>query len=330
MSAGLSLLPWHSEIFSRLDQFRAQDRLGHAWLFSGLAGSGKLTLARFFAQTLLCEHQDDAPPCGSCRGCLLFLGGNHPDWQLIQPEKRLITIDQIRAQLDFANQTSQRGGMKVLVIKPAEAMNLNAANALLKLLEEPPPQTLLILISHQPGLLLATLRSRCQHLRCPTPALPQAVAWLKAQGFEGDSRKILQLANGAPLHALHLTESGVLAEHENISQCLRALALGRLAPLQAARQCEKFSVSTCIENLMQAVLALLKMRQTGQSDPDPELQSLAELLNSKVSIMGMHSYYRSLLQARKDCLAPNNANQMLILEDLLVGWSRLAESQDRS
>ena len=326
MSGLPRLLPWHREIFTRMMALHQRDRLGHAWLFSGLQGMGKLTFARYLAQSLLCESENpETKPCCECKSCNLFSKGNHPDFQLVQPEKRLIKVEQIRDQLDFANQTSQRGGMKILVFKPAEAMNLNAANALLKLLEEPPPGTLLVLISHQPALLLATLRSRCQHLRCPAPTSALAASWLNEQGYAGNAEKILQLANGAPLLALHLTESGVLAEHESISQCLSGLARGQTSALQAAHECEKFSTMTCIENLMLAVKAALAQQQAGLESADPDLQTVIQVLNRKAGAMALHAYYRKLLRARIDCLAPNNANQLLILEDLLSGWSKLSQ-----
>jgi DNA polymerase-3 subunit delta' len=324
MSGLPKLLPWHREIFGRMMKLQDQNRLGHAWLFSGLEGMGKLTFARYLAQSLLCEAAaTDNRPCCECKSCLLFQGGNHPDWQLVQPEKSLIKIEQIREQLDFANQTSQRGGMKILVIKPAEAMNLNAANALLKMLEEPPPGTLLILVSHQPGLLLPTLRSRCQHLRCPVPPTGMAAEWLNQQGYAGNAERILGIANGAPLLALHLTESGVLAEQESIGNCLVDLASGATSVLHAARECEKFSTLSCIAFVMQVIRCALGQQQAGLSCPDPELQSINQVLNSKAGAMALHSYYRKLLGARKDCLAPNNANQLLILEDLLAGWRTL-------
>src|SRR5688572_26938007 len=156
-----SLLPWQQAQFNRLHALWSNARLAHAWLLTGLPGVGKLSFALHLTRHLLCRQATAQGPCGNCQDCHLFSVGSHPDWLLLQPETRQLKIEQIRDAIGFAQNTSQRGGAKVIVLEPAEAMNLNAANALLKILEEPPAGTFLLLISGQPGLLLPTLRSRC-------------------------------------------------------------------------------------------------------------------------------------------------------------------------
>ena len=88
-----TLLPWFKESFAQLAANHSQNRLGHAWLFSGHQGIGKKALAQHFAKYLLCTNAEPAGPCGNCDDCYLFSIGNHPDYSLVEPEKKLITVD---------------------------------------------------------------------------------------------------------------------------------------------------------------------------------------------------------------------------------------------
>jgi DNA polymerase-3 subunit delta' len=110
----------------------------------------------------------------------LLKAGSHPDNFVLEPEEadKPIKVDQVRELVAFVVQTAQLGGRKVVLIEPVEAMNVNASNALLKSLEEPSGDTVLLLVSHQPSRLLPTIKSRCQQVACPQPSLAQSQAWL--------------------------------------------------------------------------------------------------------------------------------------------------------
>lgn len=325
-----TLLPWFNESFAQLAEGHKHDRLGHAWLLSGHPGIGKKMLAQHFAKYLLCTDPRAAGPCENCDDCHLFDIGNHPDYKLVEPEKKLITVDQIRENIHFAQNTSRRGGMKVLLFVPAEAMNLNAANALLKLLEEPPKQTLLLLVSHQPGLLLATLKSRCQHLRCPLPSTQMAKAWLEQQeGFTGQPDTALRLTGGAPLRAMSISDPGTIAARLTLLEVLLAMLNKTVTPISAAKKCEKIGIAACIEYLMLGVADLLASCQAGKDLADPALQPLAERLNlqelAAIFSLRLHETYNILVEARKVALASNNANPQLMLEFLFAHWSSLSD-----
>jgi DNA polymerase III delta' subunit len=214
--------PWNAPI---LDAVKSRlERLPHALLVHGARGVGKLALAERLAQLLLCEHADPARrPCDACDACRWYLAGNHPDFRRIEPEalarepaegeeeegapKRskqpsvIIKIEQVRALSDFLYVGSHRGKRRVALVHPAEDMNPNAANALLKGLEEPPAGAVFILVSHRPARLLPTIRSRCIAVPVPVPAPDAARAWLAGQGAK-DAERWLAYAGGAPLQAL--------------------------------------------------------------------------------------------------------------------------------
>ncbi|HWK52883.1 MAG TPA: hypothetical protein VNR18_00800, partial [Hyphomicrobiales bacterium] len=254
--------------------------------------------------------------------------GTHPDWLLLEPEKRQITVGQIRELIEFAHNTSQRG-TKVLVLHPAEAMNLNAANAVLKILEEPPPGTVLILVSHHSGQLLATLRSRCQQLEVALPSNEQALAWLQQMGAS-DAQRLLHKARGAPLRALALRDNDTLACQDAMAAQLLALLLGEVSPIAAAKNCEKFAIQTSIEFLLEACRDLAATAQGAAPLRDEDLRPLyAQLLQGAASTarlpLLLHAFQRQVLEAYKVVLAPNNANPLLILEALFGAWVRLRE-----
>lgn len=323
-----SLLPWQQTQFDRLLQLQAAGRLGHAWLFTGLAGVGKLHFARYLARALLCAEALAGHPCGRCTACHLFRQGTHPDWLLLQPPKRLIVVDQVREAIDFANTTSARGGFKIVCIDPAESMNVNAANALLKLLEEPPAGTLLLLLAQQPGLLLATLRSRCQQLHLPLPGRSQALEWLQARHPGGDADRLLDLAGGAPLRALDMAGSGLLDEQDAVLDILQELLSGSSSPVQAARKCEKFDTVAIMETLLRSLQVLAAQVQGQHEVADSRLRALAGLLQGRAAeraAMVLHGLHASHARARKALLSNNNPNALLVLEQVFGEWGRLRQ-----
>jgi DNA polymerase-3 subunit delta' len=332
-----ALLPWQQTPFNRLHALWSNARLPHAWLLTGLPGVGKLEFALHLARHLLCRQATAQGPCGACQDCHLFRVGSHPDWLLLQPETRQLKIEQIRDAIAFAQNTSQRGGAKVIILEPAEAMNLNAANALLKILEEPPAGTFLLLISAQPGLLLPTLRSRCQQLDFLVPDAAAALPWLLEKGCPPDQTEaLLHKARGAPLHALAMLQRNDDAAYASLLQNLQAVVQGQLNPVQAAKSCDGIELRACIDYQLTNTADLIESLQSQTTPRESALHALVDEWRTRLTgqagialIRRLHGLYHSLLSARKVALATNNANPQLILESLFVEWSTLASRQAR-
>jgi DNA polymerase-3 subunit delta' len=200
--------PWNQPILDSLE--RRTERLPHALLLHGPRGIGKLALAERACQLLLCEGAGKRP-CDACDACRWFLAGNHPDFRRIEPEALwveppdkpsiVIKVEQVRELADFLHIGSHRGRLRAALVHPAEEMNENAANALLKGLEEPPAGAVFILVSHRPARLAPTIRSRCVAVPVPLPPRDAALQWLSGQGIK-EAERWLAYAGGAPLRAV--------------------------------------------------------------------------------------------------------------------------------
>lgn len=209
----MSLPSWLQEPWQKLQSRRASGQLAHALLLAAPAGLGKRRLAEALQAGLLCESAGvDGMACGRCRSCLLRQAGSHADSLRItlgfRDDGKLrseITVDQIRDLCARFAQTSARGGWRIAIIDPADALNHSAANALLKTLEEPEPGAMMVLVADDAGRLPATIRSRCQRVVIAPPNTAQALQWMVAQGVDPDDADLaLQLADGNPGEAMDL------------------------------------------------------------------------------------------------------------------------------
>lgn len=298
-------LPWQETLWDTLNSSIENDRLPHALLISGPSGIGKLRLAKALAQHLLCSAEMTKYACGSCKGCQLLAAGNHDDITYLEPEEpgKPIKIDPVRALIESLSKTAHQGGWKVAVFAPAEAMNNNAANALLKNLEEPQAKTLLILVSHRPSLLSATIRSRCQQIAMPIPDTAIASQWLtEVTGDQSAVDKVLFLASGKPLLALDYLQSDNLQQRQNFEELVANVRAGDVSPLDAAQQCQKLDTSQTIDWFSSYIHRL----------------ATTDLVDKPIP--ALFSFSDKLLQARSWVISGNNPNLQLLWEELFMDW----------
>ncbi len=310
--------PWLRTARALFTDRLAADRLAHAILLQGPAGTGKHALAMDMAARLLCNEPGDRA-CGQCRSCTLFSTGAHPDWFPLAPEegKHQIVIDAVRETARALTFTTTISDRKVALISPAEAMNVNAANALLKTLEEPPGEATIILVAHDPSRLPVTIRSRCQAITVTLPERPEALQWLQeSEGLaEQDARAALEAAGGSPLRAAHYACEGLVAGHQELLHSLAGLLRNPGQASAVAAQLGEVEPETLWYWRSAAAAEAVRKMATGQP-----VDWLGELQHHRPRELG-------LLQQSADRnrrLARTAVRQDLLLEEWLIEWAALA------
>lgn len=327
---------WQDEIWQRLKERR--ERFPQALLMTGREGIGKRRLAERVARMLLCENPLPAgEPCGRCSACLWLAGGFHPDLRLVEPERNEnreegdgarkdkkpsheITVAQIRDLADFVAMASHRGGAKVIVVQPAEALNASAANALLKTLEEPPPGTFFLLVSHRLRRLPATILSRCERMALPLPPPDMAATWLRSQGVADPTLSLAQ-TGGAPLAALELQDADYWRRRETF---LRALAGGSPNPVLVAEKLQDAPFLQLVDWLQKWLYDLAACRLAGRLRYHPDFAAALRERAARLDPTAVLRLCRRLNEARANAHHP--LHPKLAVEDLLIGYGKLLDS----
>lgn len=363
MDTSWQRLPWQATFWQH---WCSQRGAHHAWLLRGPAGIGKGRLARAMVAAWLCEQPGpDGSACGTCGSCGWLAAGNHPDFRLVQPaavaqEESLaaaeaggegpddegaagrgskattgkaasqqITIDQVRSLDQFFNLTTHRAGARVLLIEPAEAMNAAAANALLKTLEEPPPGTRFLLVSHEPRRLPATVRSRCLPAAFGVPPEADALVWLeqaltdagmtgRGAGQSGAARALLRQAAGRPLAALAMADPERAQARQ---QFLAQLQSATLNPHALAEKASRETVAAWTEWLQAWVHDLVRVQAGGQPRFHDNEASVLATLAQRANPGRLLDLELRLREARWESRQPVNAR--LFCDALLLDYRAL-------
>ena len=368
-----SLLPWHAAAWQEfVDQ---RERLPHAMLFHGQAGTGKVGFARYLGRSLLCQTPAPAGfPCGQCASCAWIAAGNHPDFMLIRPEavqlaegsaaeeesaesagsgqageargardgrdareagdavasegegartrrapSKEIRIEQIRALGGALNLGSHAGGRRVAVLYPADAMNVYTANALLKMLEEPPPRTVFLLVTDAPDRLLPTIVSRCRRVALGTPSAETALAWLRAQGVLHPEAGLAEYG-GAPFAVLRA------AKAEADTEPARAALFGVLAKpdvgasLAAAERLAKTDAGLVVGWIQRWMHDCLGYNLARRIRYYPSQTDTIARLAASLDVMRCMAYSRTLVAENR--VVDHPLNGRLFVENLLLGYCR--------
>lgn len=322
-----AVLPWQAGLWQLLS---SREQHAHAYLLHGPAGIGKRQLAERLMALLLCQQRTPAGACGRCKDCMLLAARSHPDHYILEPEEadKAIRVDQVRELVGFVSQTAQLGGRKVVLLEPAEAMNVNAANALLKSLEEPAGDTVLLLISHQPSRLLPTIKSRCVQQACPLPARRQSLDWLATQLPElpaEQREQLLALAADSPLAALRLHALGVLEMRVQVVEAVKKLLKQQASPSQLAEGWNALPLLLLFDWFCEWTHLILRFQMSGDetmlgaADMGKVVQYLAQK-SSPQQVLALQDW---LLAHRQKVLGKANLNRVLLLEALLVQWAGL-------
>lgn len=324
------VLPWLKGRWEYLLELKAQNRFPHALLINGPEGIGKACFAMALANYVLCREPKAGAACGHCRSCQLTSSGNHPDLYLLKPEDqgKPIKIDQIRELTSFIYSTAQQGGYRVVILDPADSMNINAANALLKMLEEPGSNTLLILLTHRLGQMLPTIKSRCQRVDMPPAEVSLATQWVATQ-LEVDpaeAAQLLVIAHNSPLQALAYKQEDLLGLRAKVLKGLADILKNRSSSVEVAQSLYKEDLELVLGWIYSWIVDIAR---SSENDADPELLRHADARNMllalarKVSHQKLYQFADQVQAARKELMFLHNPNKQLLMESLLSSWYTL-------
>lgn len=317
--------PWLEPPWQRLRATRA--RPAQALLLAGPRGVGKGALALAWARALLCEAPlADGAACGECPACHWFATGGHPDFRLVTLQEKTgkegeirmataIEVDQAREAVDYVQLSTYRAGFRVVLVNPADSLNLAAANALLKVLEEPPLNTVFVLVSDQPRRLLPTIRSRCTRLDIGLPPVDQAAQWLAGQGVD-DAINLLALSGGTPLAAQRWADSGELEERHSVLEGLARPA--QLDPVMLGERWKAISPQTWHNVAYKWLGDLLAVKLQGHVQFNRDFAEVLARLGSQADLAKLLALART--QANEGRTLAHPLNRALQLEAWLIQY----------
>jgi DNA polymerase-3 subunit delta' len=354
--AEMELLPWTREPYERI--LGDPERQAHAYLLTGQAGLGKSAMAEQLAKALLCPEEEPGA-CGHCQSCRIFKSGSHPDLHVLQSDKLTtevnnvfsvyapryledenirkkrkkpsadIRIDQVRAVIPDINTRPQMSRCRVIVVNQAEDMNVNAANSLLKSLEEPPPDTYFLLISHEAGRLVPTIRSRCNRVDIRPPDRKIAVEWLSTQLAAGlDAESLLDSAAGLPLLALAYAQGSEDREIDLVQQMMIRLATKQVDAVYATRELLRTSEPVNLYTHIQKIISGIIRQNINRKQPGMKVLTLQEGLidlGNRLNFRQLYAYLDMISTEKR--LVGGPLDETLAMEESLINWQQMFQKQ---
>lgn len=349
------IFPWQAQAWADLQQMLP--RLPHAILIHGPRGTGKTVFAERFAQALLCERPAaGGHACNSCPSCTWFAQYGHPDYRRVRPEilddepgadgeegeeaeaaparkgarasrppSKEIRIAQVRALAEFVNVSTHRQGRRVILLYPAGALNTESANSLLKMLEEPPPATVFVLVADSLDRLLPTVLSRCRKFALGPPTPAQALQWLQAAGV-ADAPALLAAQGGAPLAAQEMAGSEL---REPLDEFVGHLAQpGVDGAIKAAERLQKTPLPLLVASLQRWLYDLFSLKLSGRIRYYPRYEKQLMALAGRANLAALGQALKAANERR--AVADHPLNGRLFIEDMLLEYATLFSGQRNS
>ncbi len=320
--------PWHEHSWHYFTQARSTGHLPHALLLTGEEGIGKYFLAERMAKSLLCMTPNAFEACGECQSCKTHHSGANPDFTKVElaEDKQQIGVDQIRSLSEFLTYSRSFNTYRVAIIHPIERMNNNAANSLLKSLEEPTNNTVIILVASHLSKVLATIKSRCQLISVASPTHQQAVDWFKKNHAEIEQAEIrLDIAAFKPLKALTITDDDI-AERAAFLDSINTIASGRSSIIATAKKWEKSDVELLLnwqiswaQQLIKAAESSTILNSTQNSAETGTLNHAKHTLFKQIDPNKYWFLYQQLIKQKQ--YIHTSVNTLMFIENMLLLWS---------
>ena len=320
--------PWHQTCWNLFIKARSQNHLPHAILLSGEEGIGKLSLAKRMAKSLLCMNNITNPKdaCNECQSCKTYESGANPDFTQISllEDKQQIGVDQIRALSNFLNFSRSFNTTRVVILNPVERMNLNAANSILKSLEEPTTHTVLILVTAKISQLLPTIKSRCQLFGVASPSKIQSIDWLQQHQRQNNNaeenpvnlEKLLEITGNKPLRAIKLSQQDIDDRNQYFKD-LASVINQQTSITEMAKKWEKHDSEAILD--WQILLIQNKIKITMSSTPNEvNSSSPTNQLTLHLSAENHWLLYQNLLKQKQ--YIHTSVNSLMFMENMIMLW----------
>ena len=311
-------------VMKRLQGAYEKERLAHAYLFEGPAGSGITEVTHFFVKLLLCEMPVQNVPCETCRSCQLYNSGNHPSILFIEPDGQNIKIDQIRELIFKMNKTGFSTGRKIYVIEQADRMNNSSANALLKFLEEPEFNVTAILLTERLNAIMSTIRSRCQLVSFQPLSRPNMMEKLAAERLTASMSATVSMLTQSIDEAVELSADEAFIQQRKIVLKMMEVADSNVHEALLLLQAEwlplfkeKEDAERGLDMLLFAYRDIASVKaglDTARTYPDMEETWKQMALQRSFTVLSQQ--LQAVLQAKQQL--PRNMNRTLLMEQLML------------
>ncbi|MEB8432277.1 DNA polymerase III subunit delta' [Cocleimonas sp. KMM 6892] len=325
------IYPWHEKNWKYFVQARTAKHLPHALLLVGEEGIGKNKLAERIARSLMCINPIEFEACGQCQSCKTYESGANPDYTKIElaEDKQQISVDQIRKLSEFLTYSRSFNTHRVAIINPIERMNNNAANSLLKSLEEPANNSVIILVASNLSKILPTIKSRCQLISVVSPTHQQAIDWFKENHTEIEHAELrLNMTAYKPLKALHITDEDIHARSSFLID-LNDIVRENISVVATAKKWEKANLESLLNWQITWVQQLIKASECEDSsstssssqNSNPETNTLhksEQTLFATIKSDKHWELYQQLIKQKK--YIHTSVNTLMFIENMLLLW----------
>jgi len=294
--------PWLYQDANALLSRSSNGRMPHAVLLSGVEGIGKRVFSQWLAEALLCRQHEqsvDAKPCGQCESCRQLHAESHPDFRKLVPEgaNASIKVDSVRSLVDWLQLTAGQGSYRIALIEDADRLNRAAANSLLKTLEEPADNAVLILCATRTGALPATIRSRCQKITLKMSDKSAALNWLEGQVV--DSATALEEAGGGPFKAVANAEDQNIAANELLLKAWNDLFLHKGSVGRISDSLSDLETTDCLAQFSKWCLLAAKQRENLDVRVNSAVKQVISETQNRLKSEDWFSLYDRLLQLHR-------------------------------
>lgn len=318
--------PWHKKTWEQFVAVSNKKQVPHAILLSGEEGLAKLNLARRMAKSLICINSgssDMFDACNQCQSCKTFESGANPDFTEIAllEDKQQIAVDQIRVLSEFLNFSRSYNTHRVVILNPAERMNLNAANSLLKSLEEPASHTVIILVTAKINQLLPTIKSRCQLYHVATPSISETTQWIEkysqnAQNGNIDVQTLFTMVGNRPLKALKISQDDIDNRNKFLHD-LSTVISQEITLTEMAKNWEKYDVEVILDWQINIIQQSLKSHVTDKvSEQGTDTVELG--LTKHLTTEEQWQLYQNLIKQKQ--YIHTSVNSLIFMENMIILW----------